>query len=145
MTEGIPCKYQRMMVFNGFPSGANGFRNHPQCNVNPGLVNPWLINRGCPLLVGNHFWREHPPNNGTGSLFLGQPYFQVRKRGRLGMRPLEALKLPLHYLICNAGIMSPTEWLPSKQRGPPVCEKSACSVKTGGGGGLLSDGRLVFF
>ncbi|CAJ1367108.1 unnamed protein product [Effrenium voratum] len=26
-----------------------------------------------------------------------------------------ALKLPLHYLICNAGIMSPTEWLPSKQ------------------------------
>ncbi|CAK9055750.1 unnamed protein product [Durusdinium trenchii] len=26
-----------------------------------------------------------------------------------------ALNLPLHYLICNAGIMSPTEWLPSKQ------------------------------
>ena len=21
-------------------------------NVNPGLINPWLINRGCPLLVG---------------------------------------------------------------------------------------------
>jgi len=25
------------------------------------------------------------------------------------------LNVPLHYLICNAGIMSPTEWLPSKQ------------------------------
>ena len=36
-----------------------------QSNVNPGLINPRLINRGCPLLVGiHHFWREHPPNNG---------------------------------------------------------------------------------
>lgn len=26
-----------------------------------------------------------------------------------------ALNLPLHYLICNAGIMSPTTWVPSKQ------------------------------
>jgi len=26
-----------------------------------------------------------------------------------------ALGLPLHYLICNAGIMAPTEWLPSPQ------------------------------
>ena len=41
--------------------------------VNPRLINPWLINRGCPLLVGiHHFWREHPPNNGTGLLILGQ-------------------------------------------------------------------------
>ena len=28
---------------------------------------------GCPLLVGiHHFWREQPPNNGTGLLILGQ-------------------------------------------------------------------------
>ena len=41
--------------------------------VNPGLTNPWLINRGCPLLVGiHHFWREHPPNSGTGLFILGQ-------------------------------------------------------------------------
>uniref|UniRef100_A0A7S2J0L4 Protochlorophyllide reductase n=1 Tax=Zooxanthella nutricula TaxID=1333877 RepID=A0A7S2J0L4_9DINO len=26
-----------------------------------------------------------------------------------------ALNLPLHYLICNAGIMAPTEWIPSPQ------------------------------
>mmetsp|Transcript_20268 Transcript_20268/g.63511 ORF Transcript_20268/g.63511 Transcript_20268/m.63511 type:complete len:320 (+) Transcript_20268:63-1022(+) len=26
-----------------------------------------------------------------------------------------ALNVPLNYLICNAGIMSPTEWVPSKQ------------------------------
>ena len=32
-------------------------------NVNPRLINSWLR----PLLVGNHhFWREHPPKNGTG-------------------------------------------------------------------------------
>ena len=44
-------------------------------NVNPGLISPWLINRGCPLLVGiHHFWREHPPNNGTGLSILGQHY-----------------------------------------------------------------------
>ena len=42
-------------------------------NVNPGLIIPWLINRGCPLLVGiHHCWREHPPNSGTGLLILGQ-------------------------------------------------------------------------
>ena len=34
-----------------------------------GFINPWLINRGCPLFGGDsdHFWRERPPNNGTGS------------------------------------------------------------------------------
>ena len=38
-------------------------------SVNPGLTNPWLINRGCPLLVGiHHCGREHPPNSGTGLL-----------------------------------------------------------------------------
>ena len=43
-------------------------------NVNPGFINPWLINSGCPFLVGDsdHFWREHPPNHGTGLLILGQ-------------------------------------------------------------------------
>ena len=34
---------------------------HP--NVNPGLINPWLINRGVSPFSGDsdHFWREHPP------------------------------------------------------------------------------------
>ena len=38
---------------------------------------PWWINRGCPLVVGDsdHFWREYPPNNGTGLLILGQHYY----------------------------------------------------------------------
>ena len=40
-----------------------------ETNVNPGLI---LIG-GRPFLVGmHHFWREHPPNNGTGLLILGQ-------------------------------------------------------------------------
>ena len=31
------------------------------------------LGRSCPLLVGiRHFWREHPPNHGTGLLILGQ-------------------------------------------------------------------------
>ena len=30
---------------------------------------------GCPLFVGiYHFWREHPPNHGTGLFILGQHY-----------------------------------------------------------------------
>ena len=40
-------------------------------NVSPGLINPWLINRGVGVY---HFWREHPPNDGTGLLILGQHY-----------------------------------------------------------------------
>ena len=45
-------------------------------NVNPGLINPWLFFLGgCPLLVGvYHFWRKHPPNDGTGLCILGQHY-----------------------------------------------------------------------
>ena len=39
-----------------------------QTNVNPGLINPWLINRGVSPFSGDSddFWREHPPNSGTG-------------------------------------------------------------------------------
>ena len=59
---------QLVVCFEGIP-----FRFIPTFpNVNPGLINPWLINRGCPLLVGIHFWREHPPSDGTGLLTLGQ-------------------------------------------------------------------------
>ena len=30
-------------------------------NVNPRLINPWLINKGCPQLVEiQHFWRNTP-------------------------------------------------------------------------------------
>ena len=37
------------------------------CNVNPGLVNPWLILIGrCPGGAPFYFWREHSRNNGTG-------------------------------------------------------------------------------
>ena len=45
-------------------------------NVNPALVNPWLINRGVSPFSGDsdHFWRGTPPNNGTGLLILGQHY-----------------------------------------------------------------------
>ena len=51
-----------------------------QGNVKPGLINPGLINRGCRLLVGiHHFWREHPPNNGTCLLILGQHYLETGK------------------------------------------------------------------
>ena len=46
------------------------------CNVNSGLVKPSLIDRGVSPFSGNsdHFWREHPPNKGTGLLILGQHY-----------------------------------------------------------------------
>ena len=35
-------------------------------NVNPGLINPWLINRGDSSLL------EGTPPNGTGLILLGQ-------------------------------------------------------------------------
>ena len=43
-------------------------------NVNPRLINPWLINRGVSPLSGeeNHFGGTHTPNNGKGLLILGQ-------------------------------------------------------------------------
>ena len=35
-------------------------------SFNPGLVNPWLINRRLSLFGGDsdHFWREHPATMG---------------------------------------------------------------------------------
>ena len=44
-------------------------------NVDRGLINPLLINRGVSPFSGDsdHFWREHPPN-GTSLLILGQHY-----------------------------------------------------------------------
>ena len=60
----------------------------PSNNVNPGIINPWLINRGCPFLVGiHHFWREHPPHNGTGVLTLGPPQIAVRLTSLSGSPP----------------------------------------------------------
>ena len=32
-----------------------------------------FLGRGLGLCVFHHFWREHPPNTGTGLLILGQP------------------------------------------------------------------------
>ena len=44
-------------------------------NVNPGLINPWLINRGVSPFSGDSSLLEGtPPKNGTGLLILGQHY-----------------------------------------------------------------------
>ena len=57
---------------------------HVSHNQNPEKLDPgskykpWLILiGGCPLHFSgdsDHFWGEHPPNNGTGLLILGQHY-----------------------------------------------------------------------
>ena len=61
--EGKPCPRE-------LPTG------HFFGNVSPGLINPWWINRGVSAfkwgVMSYHCWREHPPNNGTGLLILGQ-------------------------------------------------------------------------
>ena len=48
-------------------------------HVNPGFINPWLtFIGGCPIPFSgdsDHFWRDHPPNTGTGVLILGQHDF----------------------------------------------------------------------
>ena len=56
------------------PTGPELAKMGPQVpirgNVNPGLINPWLINRGVSPFSGDsdHFWRGfHPPSSGTGS------------------------------------------------------------------------------
>ena len=57
-------------------------------NDNPGLINPWLINRGVSPFSGDseHFWREHPPNNGTGFINPGStlPRLSMELWGRGG-------------------------------------------------------------
>ena len=89
LNEGLRCiPVSHMRVSGPLKSKDQGFMSknyaehpllggsHPfPINDNPGLINPWLNNRGCPLLVGFiTFWREHPPNNGTSLLILGQHY-----------------------------------------------------------------------
>ena len=80
---------------------------HCTPNVNPGLITPWLINRGVSPFRGDsdHFWREHPPN-GTGLFILGQrlhvllPVF--RRFGTSQVRLLEATQ-------CRPGHSEPGE------------------------------------
>ena len=55
-------KKRRVYVRRGFLS-----------NVDPGLINLWLINRGVSSFSGDSSLLEGtPPNNGTGLLILGQ-------------------------------------------------------------------------
>ena len=40
--------------------------------IAPDFCTPGSLIGGCPLLVWiHHFWREHPPNNGTGLINPG--------------------------------------------------------------------------
>ena len=70
--------------FSGVPRPLNRPAGVPDLqrwslHVDPGVINPGLINRGVPLLVGiHHFWREHPRNNGTGLFILGKHYSPSR-------------------------------------------------------------------
>ena len=59
-----------------------------QITVDPRLINPWLINGGVFPFSGDsdHFWREHPPNHGTGLLIRGQHYRMGRLSGFLLLR-----------------------------------------------------------
>ena len=68
----IPCASYREQLGDSI---GNELGKAIQPNVNPGLINPWLINRGCPLLVGiHHFWREHtPPIIKQIMVFQGNP------------------------------------------------------------------------
>ena len=62
-------------------------------NVNPGVISPWLILiEGCPLFGGDsdHFWREHPPNHGTGLLILDQHYSK-RQTKKVNPKPCKDL------------------------------------------------------
>ena len=34
-----------------------------------------------PFRDSDHFWREHPPDNGTGLLILGQHYHERKIKG----------------------------------------------------------------
>ena len=43
-------------------------------NVNPGLINLWLMNRGGSPFSGDSSLLEGPPPSGTGLLILGQHY-----------------------------------------------------------------------
>ena len=62
----------------------------PDESLIPGL-NPWLINRGVFFfVVGIHHWREHPTNNGTGLLILGQHY--EAKHASQDLRPCSGLQ-----------------------------------------------------
>ena len=50
----------------GRGSVALGLLSCDALNANPGLANPWLMNRGVFPFSGDsdHFWREHPLNMG---------------------------------------------------------------------------------
>ena len=77
-SHSVACCFQTRRftawLISGFSAGCrastSGFLDVDMApNVDPGLMNPWLINRGVSPFSGDsgHFWREHPPNNGTGS------------------------------------------------------------------------------
>ena len=60
-------------------------------NVNPGLINPWLINRGGPLIVGiqTTVGGNTPLNSGTGCMKPGSPLAgsnRTKPAASLGMR-----------------------------------------------------------
>ena len=58
--------YQKQVPEKDIPLNMTGFH----VNVNPGLINPWLINRGGVqflLVVGFRPLLEEHPRNGTGS------------------------------------------------------------------------------
>ena len=71
LPQDLPGK---AMAFNGFWQQLGAPNMHLALVGSPRMkLNPWLTNRVSPFSGdSDHFWREHPPNHGTGLLILGQ-------------------------------------------------------------------------